>query len=290
MCAWTIWNNNHVMPELPEVETTRRALEPYLLNRTILAVRHNDPGKYKNTLDAIGRRVIALDRRGKYLIFRLEADDPNRDETGLDVIVHLKMTGGFRFPEPGPHFLEAPRFERLRLETDVSEVSYVDARRFGFWEVVPRNGWAHIASLANMGPEPLGNDFRLEPFALAMSKISRVKPALLSQKPVAGVGNIYADESLWLSKIHPEAGKLKPAQAKRLHNAIQTVMARAVAAGGSTLSDNSYQQPDGNPGYFQLEHAVYDRANQPCNRCGTPIEKYWLAGRGTHFCPQCQRL
>jgi formamidopyrimidine-DNA glycosylase len=289
MRVWAIWNN-HVMPELPEVETTRRALEPYLLDRTILAVHHNDPGKYRNTLDAIGRRVIALDRRGKYLIFRLEADDPNRDETGLDVIVHLKMTGGFRFPEIGPRFIETPRFERLRLETDAGEVSYVDARRFGFWEVVPRNDWAHIASLAKMGPEPLGDDFKLEPFALAMAKVGKVKPALLSQKPVAGVGNIYADESLWLSKIHPEASKLSKAQAKRLHNAIQTVMARAVAAGGSTLSDNSYQQPDGNPGYFQLEHAVYDRAGLPCNRCGTPIEKYWLAGRGTHFCPQCQTL
>jgi formamidopyrimidine-DNA glycosylase len=276
-----IWNN-HVMPELPEVETTRRALEPYLLDRTILGVHHSDPGKYRNTLDAIGRRITTLERRGKYLIFRLEDD--------LDVIVHLKMTGGFRFPESGSHFLEAPRFERLRLETDAGEVSYVDARRFGFWEVVPRNDWAHIASLANMGPEPLGDDFKLEPFALAMSKISRVKPALLSQKPVAGVGNIYADESLWLSKIHPEAGKLSKAQSKRLHSAIQTVMARAVEAGGSTLSDNSYQQPDGNPGYFQLEHAVYDRANQPCNRCGSSIEKYWLAGRGTHFCPQCQKL
>jgi formamidopyrimidine-DNA glycosylase len=279
------------MPELPEVETTRRALEPYLLNRTILGVHHSDPGKYRNTLDAIGRRIMALERRGKYLIFRLEAGETSGlEDVGLDVIVHLKMTGGFRFPESGTHFLEAPRFERLRLETDLGEVSYVDARRFGFWEVVPRNDWAHITSLANMGPEPLGDDFALEPFALAMSKISKVKPALLSQKPVAGVGNIYADESLWLSKIHPESGKLSKAQAKRLHGAIQTVMARAVKAGGSTLSDNSYQQPDGNPGYFQLEHVAYDRAGLPCNRCGTPIEKYWLAGRGTHFCPQCQKL
>jgi formamidopyrimidine-DNA glycosylase len=141
-----------------------------------------------------------------------------------------------------------------------------------------------------MGPEPLGEDFKLEPFALAMLKTSKVKPALLSQKPVAGVGNIYADESLWQAKIHPEAGKLSAAQSKRLHSAIKAVMARAVEAGGSTLSDNSYQQPDGNPGYFQLEHAVYDRTGQVCKRCGTPIEKYWLAGRGTHFCPQCQRL
>ena len=255
-------------------------LEPRLLGRQITAITHNDPDRYRNTLNAIGRRVAALERRGKYLIFRLEDEQ--------DVIVHLKMTGGFRYPE-GVGFTEPPRFERLRLTTDAGEISYVDARRFGFWEVVTRNDWAHIGTLAQMGPEPLGDDFTLEPFAKAMSTVTRVKPALLSQKPVAGVGNIYADESLWLAKIHPEAGKLSKAQSKRLHDAIRTVMARAVEVGGSTLSDNSYQQPDGRPGYFQLEHAVYDRAGQACTRCGATIEKYFLNQRGTHYCPTCQK-
>ena len=270
------------MPELPEVETTRRALEPFLLGRTITKISHSDPERYRNTLNAIGRRITALERRGKYLIFRLEDEQ--------DVLVHLKMTGGFRFPDQGNTFLEAPRFERLRLETDAGEVSYVDSRRFGFWEVVPKNAWDHIGTLAAMGPEPLSEDFLLEPFAALMAKVSKVKPALLSQKPVAGVGNIYADESLWQAKIHPEASKLSKPQAKRLHTAITQVMTRAVNAGGSTLSDNSYQQPDGNPGYFQLEHHVYDRAGKPCSRCGTIIEKYWLGQRGTHFCPTCQKL
>jgi formamidopyrimidine-DNA glycosylase len=263
------------MPELPEVETTRRALEPYLLGKTITNITHTDPERYRNTLNAVGRKIIALERRGKYLIFRLEDDQ--------DVIVHLKMTGGFRFPSSSE---ETPRFERLRLSTDAGEVSYVDARRFGFWEVIPKDAWGHIGTLAAMGPEPLGEDFKLEPFTQAMAKVSKVKPALLSQKPVAGVGNIYADESLWQAKIHPEA----KAQSKRLHSAIIEVMTRAVEAGGSTLSDNSYQQPDGNPGYFQLEHHVYDSAGKACSRCGTPIEKYWLGQRGTHFCPECQKL
>jgi formamidopyrimidine-DNA glycosylase len=267
------------MPELPEVETTRRALEPYLLGKTITNITHTDPERYRNTLNAVGRKIIALERRGKYLIFRLEDDQ--------DVIVHLKMTGGFRFPSSSE---ETPRFERLRLSTDAGEVSYVDARRFGFWEVIPKNAWGHIGTLAAMGPEPLGEDFKLEPFTQAMAKVSKVKPALLSQKPVAGVGNIYADESLWQAKIHPEASKLSKAQSKRLHSAIIEVMTRAVEAGGSTLSDNSYQQPDGNPGYFQLEHHVYDSAGKACSRCGTPIEKYWLGQRGTHFCPECQKL
>jgi formamidopyrimidine-DNA glycosylase len=269
------------MPELPEVETTRRALEPFLLGRRITNISHDDPQRYRNTLNAIGRRVNALERRGKYLILRLE--------DGQDLIVHLKMTGGFRFPDSSATFSEAPRFERLRLTTDAGEVSYVDSRRFGFWEVVAKDAWGHIGTLAAMGPEPLGQDFKLEPFTAAMAKVSKVKPALLSQKPVAGVGNIYADESLWRAKIHPEASKLSTAQAKRLHAAIIEVMTRAVEAGGSTLSDQSYQQPDGNPGYFQLEHHVYDRAGEACSRCGTTIEKYWLGQRGTHFCPTCQK-
>jgi formamidopyrimidine-DNA glycosylase len=269
------------MPELPEVETTRLALEPVLLGRTITGIHHSDPERYRNTLNAVGRRVERLERRGKYLILRLEDDQ--------DVIVHLKMTGGFRFPDASGRFQDAPRFERLRLETDRGEVSYVDSRRFGFWEVVPRDAWGHIGTLAAMGPEPLSDDFALLPFAAAMKKVSRVKPALLSQKPVAGVGNIYADEALWHAKIHPEAGHLTHAQSKRLHTAIRAVMTRAVEVGGSTLSDNSYQQPRGESGYFQLEHAVYDRAGEPCKRCGTPIEKYFLAQRGTHFCPTCQK-
>jgi formamidopyrimidine-DNA glycosylase len=267
------------MPELPEVETTRRALEPHLLGKTITNIRHTDPERYRNTLNAVGRKIMALERRGKYLILRLEDDQ--------DVIVHLKMTGGFRFPNSSE---EIPRFERLRLSTDAGEVSYVDARRFGFWEVVPKDAWGHIGTLCAMGPEPLGDDFKLEPFTQAMAKVSKVKPALLSQKPVAGVGNIYADESLWAAKIHPEAGKLSKSQSKHLHTAIIEVMKKAVNAGGSTLSDNSYQQPDGNPGYFQLEHHVYDCAGKACSRCGTTIEKYWLGQRGTHFCPTCQKL
>lgn len=272
----TLW----FVPELPEVETTRRALEPVLLGRIITRITHQDPERYRNTLNAVGRRVMQLERRGKYLIFRLEDNQ--------DVLVHLKMTGGFRFPDAGGRFTEAPRFERLRLETDQGELAYVDSRRFGFWEVVPRNDWDHIGTLASMGPEPLGPDFVLGPFAQAMRRVSKVKPALLSQKPVAGVGNIYADEALWQARIHPEAGHLSRAQSKRLHAAIIAVMTRALEVGGSTLSDSAYQQPDGEPGYFQLEHAVYDRAGQACKRCGTVIEKYFLVQRGTHYCPCCQ--
>ena len=266
------------MPELPEVETTRRMLEPVLIGRVVRDVIHSDPERYRNTTAMLGKQIRAVERRGKYLILRL--DD------GLDCIVHLKMTGGFRTTEHP--FLERPRFERLRLVLHDGEVSYVDSRRFGFWEVLPTNEWAHLGTLANMGPEPLEETFELEPFQAAMARVSKVKPALLSQKPVAGVGNIYADESLWHAQLHPEASRLSAAESQRLHTAIREVMTRAVLVGGSTLSDNSYQQPNGEPGYFKLQHAVYDRAGQPCPRCGSTIEKYFLAQRGTHFCPQCQ--
>ena len=174
------------MPELPEVETTRRMLEPVLVGRVVRDVIHADPERYRNTTAMLGKQIRAVERRGKYLILRL--DD------GLDCIVHLKMTGGFRTTEHP--FLEPPRFERLRLVLHDGEVSYVDSRRFGFWEVLPTNEWAHLGTLANMGPEPLEETFALGAFQAAMAKVSKVKPALLSQKPVAGVGNIYADEKI----------------------------------------------------------------------------------------------
>jgi formamidopyrimidine-DNA glycosylase len=267
------------MPELPEVETTRRMLEPVLVGRVVRDVIHSDPERYRNTVAMIGKQIRAIERRGKYLILRL--DD------GLDVIVHLKMTGGFRTTQEP--FTEPPRFERLRLKLHDGEVSFVDSRRFGFWEVTPRDQWSHLGTLALMGPEPLEDSFELGAFTQAMARVSKVKPALLSQKIVAGVGNIYADESLWRAKIHPEASRLTAAQSKRLYTAIREVMREAVAVGGSTLSDGSYQQPNGEPGYFKRQHAVYDRAGLPCPRCGTPIEKYFLAQRGTHYCSRCQK-
>jgi len=145
-----------------------------------------------------------------------------------------------------------------------------------------------------MGPEPLSEDFTLAGFKQVLARTTRkIKEVLLSQEAVAGVGNIYADESLWLSRIHPErpACTLSSAEIRRLHKAIREVMGQAVEAGGSTLSDRSYQQPNGEPGYFQLQHRAYDRAGQPCSRkgCGGRIVKTVVGGRGTHFCPECQQ-
>ncbi|WP_027882906.1 DNA-formamidopyrimidine glycosylase [Meiothermus rufus] len=266
------------MPELPEVETTRRILEPYLLGQRIQKLLHNDPARYRHTERAEGKRVLGTSRRGKYLIFHLEEH--------LEAIVHLGMTGGFRF-EPHPH-------TRVILHLPGRTLYYTDPRRFGKWWVVEAGNYEEIDLLKRLGPEPLSDDFTLARFKKSLSRTSRkIKEVLLGQEAVAGVGNIYADESLWMSKIHPErpAGSLRPNEVRRLYQAIREVMARAVEAGGSTLSDQSYQQPSGEPGYFQFHHNAYDRTGQPCNHkgCKGRIAKIVVGGRGTHFCPRCQQ-
>ncbi|GIW26843.1 MAG: formamidopyrimidine-DNA glycosylase [Meiothermus sp.] len=265
------------MPELPEVETTRRILEPYLLGQRIQQLQHQDPARYRNTERAEGRRVLGTSRRGKYLILHLDKN--------LELIVHLGMTGGFRFE---PH-----RHTRVTLHLPHQTLYYTDPRRFGKWWVVEAGDYREIDLLRRMGPEPLSDDFTLAHFQQALRTARKIKEVLLSQEAVAGVGNIYADESLWLSRIHPErpAASLSSPEVRRLYKAIREVMERAVEAGGSTLSDASYRQPDGEPGYFQFQHNAYDRTGQPCKRkgCTGRIAKIVVGGRGTHFCPQCQQ-
>lgn len=273
------------MPELPEVETTRRKIEPLLAGRTILGVAHDAPHRYRDTGLAHGRRVSGLSRRGKYLMLHLAAAEAAPgDPHDLDLIVHLGMTGGFRLEE-GPH-------TRVTLTTDAGTLYFHDPRRFGKMAVVPAGEYAGMPTLVGMGPEPLSDDFREEDFARLATRAGAVKPWLLSQKPVSGVGNIYADESLWRACIHPAQTRLTREEAGRLYQAVRAVMHEAVEAGGSSLGDGlgNYRQHDGEPGAFQGRHAVYGRAGQPCPRCGTPIAKTVLAQRGTHFCPQCQVL
>ncbi|MER3481795.1 MAG: DNA-formamidopyrimidine glycosylase [Meiothermus sp.] len=267
------------MPELPEVETTRRILEPHLLGQTIVKLEHSDPARYRRTELAEGRRVLSTSRRGKYILLELE--------DGLEAIVHLGMTGGFRF---APH-----SHTRVTVQLEGKTLYYTDPRRFGKWWIVEKGDYSGIDLLRRMGPEPLSEDFTLPGFKSALAKTSRkIKEVLLGQEAVAGVGNIYADESLWLSRIHPErpARSLKLAETKRLYDAIKLVMAKAVLVGGSTLSDASYKQPSGEPGYFQLEHNAYDKTGTACKRpgCKGKITRIVVGGRGTHFCSSCQRL
>ncbi|AZI43584.1 DNA-formamidopyrimidine glycosylase [Deinococcus psychrotolerans] len=276
------------MPELPEVETTRRKIEPLLVGRVLTRIEHDAPHKYTDTHKAEGRTVTGIGRRGKYLLLQLAAakaanTDAAEDEWGdLELLVHLGMTGGFRL-EAGPH-------TRVTLHTDQGAVYFNDARRFGKVAVVSRGDYAAFPTLHQMGPEPLTDDFKEAEFVKLAASAGAVKPWLLSQKPVSGVGNIYADESLWLSRIHPAQTKLNADEAGRLYAAIREVMKAAVEAGGSSLGSGggNYRQHDGVSGLFQHEHHVYGKAGQPCPRCGSGIVRVVLAQRGTHYCPQCQ--
>lgn len=273
------------MPELPEVETTRRKIEPLLLGRTILHIQHGAPHRYRDTQAAHGRRIQGLSRRGKYLLLHLAAGDADTEAPhDLDLIVHLGMTGGFRLEE-GPH-------TRVTLTTDAGTLYFNDPRRFGRMAVVPAGEYSGLPTLAAMGPEPLSGDFLEEDFARLAARAGAVKPWLLSQRPVSGVGNIYADESLWRARIHPTQTRLTREESGRLYHAVREVLGEAVAAGGSSLGSGqgNYRQHDGEGGAFQVQHAVYGRGGQPCPRCGSPISKTVLGQRGTHFCPQCQPL
>ncbi len=273
------------MPELPEVETTRRKIEPLLRGQIIEHIEHGAPHKYRNTQLAHGKRITGLARRGKYLMLQLSAADAaDTDPHELELIVHLGMTGGFR--------QEQGKYTRVSLTTGASTLYFDDPRRFGKMTVVRPGEYASMPTLAAMGPEPLSSDFQPDRFTELARECGAVKPWLLSQKPVSGVGNIYADESLWQARIHPAQTRLTATEAGRLYQAICEVMSAAVEAGGSSLGNgvSNYRQHDGVPGRFQHEHHVYGQAGKPCARCGTEIVRIVLGQRGTHFCPQCQQL
>ncbi len=281
------------MPELPEVETTRRKIAPLVTGRQILRIEHSDPQKYPATELAHGRQVAEVRRRGKYLILPLAAEtQPAYELPAYELIVHLGMTGGFRLEE-GPHTRLTLHFAEDAGEENRPNVLYLhDPRRFGRVRVVPAGDYSALPTLAQMGSEPLEESFDAEDFARAAARAGAIKPWLLSQKPVAGVGNIYADEALWRARLHPLAAGLPRPEALRLYAAVREVMREAVEAGGSSLGNGAgnYRQHDGAQGGFQGQHAAYGRAGEPCPRCGTPITKTVLGGRGTHFCPQCQPL
>ncbi|WP_135257605.1 DNA-formamidopyrimidine glycosylase [Thermus caldilimi] len=263
------------MPELPEVETTRRGLEPLLLGRRFLEISHQDPRRYRHTEKALGREVEGVGRRGKFLLLGLSK--------GLEMVVHLGMTGGFRL-QVTPH-------TRVAFRLDQSELFFHDPRRFGRIWVVERGDYREIPLLSRLGPEPLSEAFRFPEFLEGLRKSAKpLKALLLDQHLAAGVGNIYADEALFRAGLSPlrPGKKVNEEEARRLFFAIREVLGEAVAFGGSTLSDHTYQQPDGLPGGFQERHAVYGRQGLPCPRCGEAVARAVVAGRGTHFCPWCQ--
>jgi formamidopyrimidine-DNA glycosylase len=282
------------MPELPEVETVARDLRPHLLGAVIVGARCSWARTLKTHTpeafaDAVaGRRVEAVGRRAKQIVIDLS------DEAALTI--HLKMTGQlFVVPADTP---EDP-YIRLVLElADGRELRFRDIRKFGkiglygrdpiTGELVTEVGGGAV--FAAIGPEPLDAAFTLRDFRRRLRRRSgRLKPLLLDQSFIAGVGNIYADEALWSSRLHPlrTAGTLRTADERRLYLAIRSILSEAVERRGSSIDD--YTAPDGD-GAMQEHLAVYQRTGEPCFRCGRPIKRVVIGARSTHFCSWCQRL
>jgi formamidopyrimidine-DNA glycosylase len=274
------------MPELPEVETIRRRLAPVLEGATIESAEIVDP-RLTRPVDPrlvagalVGERIVSLDRRGKYLLWRLAS--------GRTLVVHLRMTGSLRHAPGGELPDDAYRRATLALDTGAA-VGYRDVRRFGTWELLDDEHLRPYLA-TRLGPEPLAPSFTASRLAsLAAGRTAPVKAFLLDQRRIAGVGNIYADEALWRAQIHPlrAAGELTEGELARLHRALRAALRKGIERQGSTLS--TYVTPDGEPGGMQHEFQVYGRLGEPCDRCGRPIERIVVGGRGTWFCPHCQR-
>jgi formamidopyrimidine-DNA glycosylase len=268
------------MPELPEVETVVRTLRPRLVGRVFGDVRHVradiiDPAG-TDLADLIeGRRVESIDRRGKRII--VELDNGNR------FYVHLGMTGQLTV-EPAAGELKPHTHFVVELAESELQLRFRDPRRFGgIW-------WLGANGLGDerVGPEPL--EVRAAELLQRLAKTRRaIKSALLDQRLVAGLGNIYVDESLFRARIHPctRADRLKLPQVQALTRSIKLVLRHAIRHRGSTLRD--YRDAEGACGGFQLRHQVYDRAGLPCTACGKPIQRIVLGGRSTHFCKKCQK-
>ncbi len=280
------------MPELPEVETIRRGLEPQVVGRAVqrVEVRHAHvtagmaPGPFARALP--GRRVLRLWRRGKYLVFDLsarEGADP------LHLVCHLRMTGRLCYLAPRRPWREAPAHTHalIRLEGGGRLVFY-DVRKFGRLQLVPP---AEVAAALPAGRDPVLEDIS-GPFLLEVlgGRQAPLKALLLRQDLVCGLGNIYADEALHRAGLHPAApGRgLHPAEAERLAAGIQSVLREALAFSGTTLMD--YRTGEGERGAFAQYLRVYGRAGRPCRQCGATIGTIRLSGRTTAFCPGCQPL
>lgn len=271
------------MPELPEVETTRRGLAPLVVGRRIEALEVREPRlrwPVPAELEAVlaGQRIDSIARRAKYLLFGTDAGT---------LLVHLGMSGGLRFheteaPPPGKHDHLDIRF------ADGACLRYHDPRRFGSVHFTAQPERHPL--LADLGPEPLSDAFTADYLADACrGRAVAIKAHLMNARIVVGIGNIYANEALYRAGIHPArpAGRIGRARFAALVDAIRAVLEDAIERGGTTLRD--FAGSDGRPGYFQLDLDVYGRDGQPCRRCATPIRAVIIGQRSTYYCPRCQR-
>ncbi len=277
------------MPELPEVETVVRDLRPHLVGRKIVGAQV----RWKKTIAtpsareferAIrGCKITAITRRAKYLIFHLGRGVQSKVPTKKYLLVHLRMTGGFHLDSPKtPH--DKHMHVILQLDNQ-DELRFRDTRKFGrMWLIDDPE-----QVVGRLGPEPLEISVRAF-HALFEKRRGNLKPLLLDQTFLAGIGNIYADEALWYARLHPlrRAESLTREERARLFRSIRHVLTRAIAVGGTSI-DVMYKRVNGMSGGFQDSLRAFDREERPCRRCGTPIVKTVVGQRGTHFCPTCQK-
>jgi formamidopyrimidine-DNA glycosylase len=272
------------VPELPEVETVRRGIAPVLEGGRLERVEILDPRLVRPCDPAIvaaeltGEHVAGVGRRGKYLIVGFES--------GRSLLIHLRMTGSLRHAPRG-ELAADPHTRAVLVMDNGSDVAYRDVRRFGTWELLERDELApYLAS--RLGPEPLGPLSAGQLGQRLAGRKAPLKSALLDQRTLAGLGNIYVDEALWQSRLHPlrTAGGLDAEELARLHRAVRSVLRKGIERQGSTLRD--YALPDGAYGTMQNEFHAYGRGREPCDRCGAPLARIVVGGRTTTFCPRCQ--
>jgi len=267
------------MPELPQVETIKNELEPYVVGRTVKdlsfpwegIVRRPSLEEFRNRL--IGQKITGLGRRGKYLIFSLSS--------GQALVIHLKMTGSLWLKEP-EKFVRAV----IRLD-DGSNIYFRDPRKFGIMWLVDDEKSVGI----KLGPEALGEDFTAKVLAEKLkNRTAPIKALLCDQGLVAGIGNMYADEALFLAKIHPmrAGGSLSKEEIGRLYDAIRQVLAAAISDKGASV--DTYFRPDGQIGTAHFQFRVAHRRGESCPVCGTPLKRIPVRNRGSYFCPKCQTL
>jgi formamidopyrimidine-DNA glycosylase len=289
------------VPELPEVETVRRGLHELIIGRVVKTVEHDTPKGFPNapadvTQFLIGANITAVRRRAKVLMIDLS--------TEYTLVIHLKMTGqlvfradtvAFGAGHPNESLIgELPdRSTRVTFEfEDGSHLYFNDQRKFGWVRLLPTLEVPNIDFMKKVGPEPLEHDFTPDEFAQRFKRRAKspIKAALLDQTVVAGVGNIYADESLWGAKLHPltKVADIPNTKYEILYTELRSVMNLAIEKGGST--DKNYVNAEGKRGSYMDFARVFRREGQECPRCGTVIIKFRAAGRGTHICPHCQVL
>ena len=272
------------MPELPEVETVRRTLEQRVLGRTVIEAGSHWSPKFTPAVAATDATIVALGRRGKFLVFALN--------DGREMIVHLGMTGVISFGSPAAD-LDSPYLRAWwHLDETAHHPSEIllfnDVRRFGRIRVVAAGDYSSIPTLATAGPEPWDSELTASSFHRSIKGSSRaIKTQLLSQRPVAGVGNIYADEALWAAKINPSVRRLGLRRAGDLLVEIRSALEKGLANGGTTLKD--YRNVDGAEGSNQRSLLAYGRAGLPCYRCETTLVSGVIDARTTVWCPLCQQ-